>query len=75
MRLDKDPDNTPVMLVNVNLVKVNVSMVCICVLLSYFIDKYEYARIVYNCLTTIFIYNNLIFIYLVYKQLKSSWKN
>jgi hypothetical protein len=70
-----EEDDQDVFRVNVNLTKLNVSMVCICVLLSYFIDQYEYLRIVYNCLITIFIYNNLIFFYLVYRQIKKTWKN
>jgi hypothetical protein len=74
MNLEEDPDKGAVFLVNVNLVKINVSMVLTCVLLSIYMEQYEYLRVVYNCLITILIYNNLIFIYLVYKNIKDLWK-
>lgn len=74
MNLEEDPDKGAVFLVNVNLVKINVSMVLTCVLLSIYMEQYEYLRVVYNCLITILIYNNLIFVYLVYKNIKDLWK-
>lgn len=70
----EDPDRGPVFLLNINLVKINVAMVFTCVILSIFMEKYEYLRVVYNCLITILIYNNLIFIYLVYQNIKGLWK-
>lgn len=71
---NEDPEKRETFIINVNLVKINVSMVVLCVLLSYFMEQYEYAKVVYNCLITILIYNNLIFLYLVYTNIRSLWK-
>lgn len=71
---NEDPEKRETFIINVNLVKINVSMVVLCVLLSYFMEQYEYVKVVYNCLITILIYNNLIFIYLVYQNIKGLWK-
>lgn len=59
---EEENEKQPTIFINVNLFKVNLSMMIICVLLSYFKEEYEYIRIVYNCLVTLLIYNNLIFI-------------
>lgn len=67
---EEENEKQPTIFINVNLFKVNLSMMIVCVLLSYFKEEYEYIRIVYNCLVTLLIYNNLIFIYVVYKNLK-----
>jgi len=67
---EEETEKQPTIFINVNLFKVNLSMMIVCVLLSYFKEEYEYIRIVYNCLVTLLIYNNLIFIYVVYKNLK-----
>jgi hypothetical protein len=71
----EDPYNNntqqPTLFINFNLIKVNVSMVIACVLLSYFKAEYEYINAVYNILLTILIYNNLVFLYIIYKNLKS----
>jgi hypothetical protein len=75
MSSEEEPNNSDVLILNVNLFKITTSLAIICVILSYFTDKYEYIRNVYNCLLTILIYNNLIFIYLVYKRIKELWKN
>lgn len=74
MNKEEDPDSNSVFIVNVNLVKINVAMVFTCVILSMYMEKYEYLRVVYNCFITILIYNNLIFVYLVYKNIKDLWK-
>ena len=65
---EEENEKQPTIFINVNLFKVNLSMMIICVLLSYFKEEYEYIRIVYNCLVTLLIYNNIIFIYFVYKN-------
>lgn len=67
---EEENEKQPTIFINVNLFKVNLSMMIVCVLLSYFKEEYEYIRLVYNCLVTLLIYNNLIFIYVVYKNLK-----
>jgi hypothetical protein len=65
-------EKEPTIYINVNLFKVNLSMMIACVLLSYFKDQYEYIRFVYQSLVTLLVYNNLIFIYVVYKNLKGT---
>jgi len=75
MNQEEDPDKPAVLFINVNLLKINVSMVFLCVLISMFMEKYDYLKVVYDCLITILIYNNLIFIYMVYKNLKDLWRN
>jgi hypothetical protein len=61
----------PTLEVNFNLIKVNAGMVILCVILSLFKQEYEYIRFVYNSLITILIYNNLVFGYIVYKNLRN----
>lgn len=65
-------EKEPTIYINVNLFKINLSMMIACVLLSYFKDEYEYIRFVYQSLVTLLVYNNLIFIYVVYKNLKGT---
>lgn len=52
--------------INISLSKINFTLGITCVLLSFFTDEYAYLRTVYNCLFTILIYNNLVFIYILY---------
>lgn len=68
--MPEENQKDPTIYLNVNLFKVNIAMMVVCILLSYFKDEYEFIKIVYNCLITLFIYNNVIFIYVVYKSLK-----
>lgn len=52
--------------INISLSKINFTLGISCVLLSFFTDEYAYLRTVYNSLFTILVYNNLVFIYILY---------
>jgi hypothetical protein len=52
--------------INVNLSKINITLVITCILLSFYKNDYEYVRAVYNSLFTILIYNNIVFIYILF---------
>jgi hypothetical protein len=58
---------------NVNIFRFNLYTMLICIALSYFKNDYEYVNSVYNCLVTLFIYNNMIFLYVVYNAIKETW--
>jgi len=76
MNLEQEPPNQDERLIlNVDLFKINIWIGIISFILSYFTDKYDYIANIYNCLVTIFIYNNLIFIYTVYLRIRDIWKN
>ena len=61
----------PVFTININLGKINALLAITCVLLSLFKEQYDYINGVYNCLFTILIYNNIVFIYILYLNRKS----
>ena len=76
MNEDKNEQEVSVVIpFNVNLGKVNLWMIVVCVVLSLFMNEYEFLRTIYNCLITILIYNNAIFIYLMFSKIKRTWKN
>jgi hypothetical protein len=64
--MDQENEKEPVFTINISLSKINFALAISCVLLSFFTDEYAYLRTVYNCLFTILVYNNLVFVYILY---------
>ena len=55
-----------------NLIKINISLLIVCILLSFFTEKYQFVELVYNSLLTIFVYNNIVAVYVVFLKFKRS---
>lgn len=68
---EDSPEIQKTFYINFNLSKINLTLVVTCIILSIFKAQYEYIRAVYDSLLTILIYNNIVFIYLLYINRKS----
>ena len=57
--------------ININIGKLNFVLAVICIILSYYKD-HQYAKATYDCLFTILIYNNIVFLYVLYLNIKNN---
>lgn len=66
MNNQEDPDESPKLIVDFNLVKFNTYGVIAAVILSIFKHNNDYINAVYDSLILIIIYTNLLLIYILY---------